>query len=313
MLKVRLRLNSGFTIVELIIVIVIVGILAAITIVGYVGISNKANESAIIAELTGASKKLSMYFVEYSTYPTNLNLSNGCPIEPIADVNYCIEYDSDAKLIYNYKTSSTYELNYIKNNLVYEVSDSKPPEVSPNWLIIGNQTWAKFNLNVGTRIATTSTQNNNMLIEKYCANNLDVNCTNYGGLYQWNEAMQYSTNEGIQGICPQGSHIPSDDEWKSLEMKLSGMSQATANIIGWRDIDEGTKLKIGGSSGLNIPPAGLRSTDGYSYYLASESYLWTSSQDGGSAWFRYLRTTEPFVLRNTYDKLFGFSVRCLGD
>jgi uncharacterized protein (TIGR02145 family) len=125
--------------------------------------------------------------------------------------------------------------------------------------------------------------------------------------------MQYTNTEGAQGICPAGSHIPSDAEWKTLEMSLSGMSQATADTTGWRGTDEGTKLKSGGSSGLNMPLAGFRFTDGSFYNLSSNAYFWSSSESSTSAWFRFLNSGGAAVDRYADDKAFGFSVRCLGN
>ena len=116
-----------------------------------------------------------------------------------------------------------------------------------NTVEIGNQCWMQENLNVGTPIGsfesdgtTLNPQTDNATIEKYCygysthgdAGQLatgEANCDTYGGLYQWDEMMQYETQEGTQGICPAGWHIPSDDEWKTLEMHL-GMTQAQADI-----------------------------------------------------------------------------------
>ncbi len=61
----------GFTIVELLIVIVIIAILAAITLVSYNGITNKANNSAVQSDLASTYKKLAMYNSEFGTYPTS--------------------------------------------------------------------------------------------------------------------------------------------------------------------------------------------------------------------------------------------------
>jgi len=74
---------------------------------------------------------------------------------------------------------------------------------------IGTQCWLKENLNVGTFISSRILEDasNNGIIEKYCYGNLLNNCDVYGGLYQWGEAMKYSTTEGEQGICPSGWHI----------------------------------------------------------------------------------------------------------
>jgi prepilin-type N-terminal cleavage/methylation domain-containing protein len=64
--------RSGFTIVELLIVIVIIGILAAITIVAYNGIQNRARASAVSGALIQAVKKLEVYAVDGTGYPAAL-------------------------------------------------------------------------------------------------------------------------------------------------------------------------------------------------------------------------------------------------
>ena len=81
-----------------------------------------------------------------------------------------------------------------------------------NTVLIGNQCWLKENLDVGTRINLNQSPTNNGIIEKYCYNDNPTNCDTYGGLYKWDEAMQYTTTEGAIGICPSGWHIPSDDD-----------------------------------------------------------------------------------------------------
>ena len=84
-------------------------------------------------------------------------------------------------------------------------------------VIIGNQCWMSENLNVGTMINGVTMPTNNGVIEKLCYNNNPLNCILYGGLYRWNELMQYVTTTGTQGICPTGWHIPSDPpEWNIL-------------------------------------------------------------------------------------------------
>lgn len=63
----------AFTIVELLVVIVVIGILAAITVVSYAGISNKASLASLTADLNSASKLLGLYNIEYDSYPTSLD------------------------------------------------------------------------------------------------------------------------------------------------------------------------------------------------------------------------------------------------
>ena len=61
--------KQGFTIVELLIVVVVIAILAAITIVSYNGITNRANASAAESLASGALKKAEAYNAEESRYP----------------------------------------------------------------------------------------------------------------------------------------------------------------------------------------------------------------------------------------------------
>jgi uncharacterized protein (TIGR02145 family) len=195
---------------------------------------------------------------------------------------------------------------------------------------IGTQTWMAENLNFGTMInSTTSTDNqtDNDIIEKYCYSNDGANCTTYGGLYQWDEMMQYVTTEGTQGVCPTGWHLPTDTEWKTLEMEL-GMTQSQADGTGNRGTDQGSQLAGNeplwtngnldqngafGSSGFTALPGGYRYTLGSFNSQSSTATFWSSSESGGPAWYRDLIYYSPRVYREDISKSDGFSVRCVQD
>ncbi len=66
--------DQGFTIVELLIVVVVIAILAAITIVSYNGITNRANASAAQSAAASVQKKAEAYNAENSQYPANLGV-----------------------------------------------------------------------------------------------------------------------------------------------------------------------------------------------------------------------------------------------
>jgi len=200
-----------------------------------------------------------------------------------------------------------------------------------NTVQIGTQCWMASNLNVGTMIGskladntTLQNQTNNGLIEKYCYGYIDAddaaqiatgtaNCATDGGLYQWNEMMSYSTNPGIQGICPVDWHLPTDAEQYALEnyLKDSGATCNASRVGAWDCTSAGTKLKNGGSSGFKGLLVGGRDTDGSFYYRTSHAYFWSSSESGGDAWTRYLSSGGATVYRYAYTKAYGFSVRCL--
>ena len=188
---------------------------------------------------------------------------------------------------------------------------------------IGDQCWLENNLNVGTMIANNGEPNNNSLVEKWCYNNSNSNCTIQGGLYSWSEAMQFdpSCNStscagsiGInhQGICPTGYHIPTDAEIKKMEIYL-GMTQGQADMAGYRGTDQGTQLKIGGSSGFNALLTG-NTWGGSNSFARQGSYggIWSSSEisNTNNAWGRIFSTASD-VDHSSESKVFGYAVRCL--
>ncbi|MCX6266050.1 MAG: hypothetical protein NTW16_01645, partial [Bacteroidetes bacterium] len=111
-----------------------------------------------------------------------------------------------------------------------------------NTVQIGTQCWLKENLNIGTRIDGSQGQTNNAVVEKYCYDDIESNCSLYGALYLWNEMMQYTTSEGVQGICPIDWHIPTDVEWTAATTFLGGESVAGGKMKSIGTIETGTGL-----------------------------------------------------------------------
>ena len=190
-------------------------------------------------------------------------------------------------------------------------------------LSIGSQCWMQQNLRIGTRIDRSTLQSDNDIIEKYCYDDTDSNCItdnpNYpdGGLYQWDEAMQYTTVEGGQGICPSGWHIPTHDEFTTLERTICTAGSCITDFpydtttIGSRGTDEGTKLKSDGTSGFEANLAGYSDVEESFFSRTSIGILWSSSERDVSAWNRYVSLGSGQVVRSADDKTGGVSVRCL--
>ncbi len=187
---------------------------------------------------------------------------------------------------------------------------------------IGSQIWMAGNLNVGTMIGGTSIPSNNGVVEKYCYGSIEDNCETDGGLYNWNEAMGYLTTAGTQGICPAGWHIPTNDEWHTLENFLKDVGQTCIadRINAWDCNAAGAKLKanITGYNGNNSSNftallAGGREAGGSFGGRSSVACFWSSSESGSGAWYRNLRSSEAGVGRGADAKASGFSIRCLKD
>lgn len=114
--------KRGFTIVEILVVIVTISILAAITIASYSGISVSANVAVVSSDLTNASKQLRLYQALYSSYPTAM--SDNCPTMPVDDSKYCLKSSPDTTLVYSSTSPKTFHLTETKNSISYSITDN---------------------------------------------------------------------------------------------------------------------------------------------------------------------------------------------
>lgn len=178
-------------------------------------------------------------------------------------------------------------------------------------IVIGGLEWLVDNMNKGKMINSSQPQTDNDEVEKYCYDDDAKNCDRFGGLYTWDEAMGYADEPGVQGICPTGWWIPTDANWKELEMTL-GMSNQEANETGWRSLDVGDKLKPRGSSNFAGRLSGHRfHADGNFYGLNQSGSWWSSTSEPTHAWRRTLGADEGGVYRALSSKQYAFSVRCV--
>lgn len=185
---------------------------------------------------------------------------------------------------------------------------------------IAGMCWTKQNMRVGTTINTGTTPSNNGTIEYYCYNNNPSNCTtdhpNYpdGGLYTWDEAMQYVSTEGAQGICPVGWHVPSEGEWTSFATYLDPTVGGNIALNTWNGTDVGTQLKPDGSSKFEFNLGGIRSPFDF-FGRDMNGHIWSSTEDGAASALNFLvsggqgRINKGSALKGTY----ALHVRCVAD
>lgn len=171
---------------------------------------------------------------------------------------------------------------------------------------IGSQCWLRENLDVGERIQLGAMTDNGIL-EKYCYDNDTTNCERYGGLYQWDEAMQYFTEEGAQGICPNGWHIPTISELQILSDAVIGDANSLKAI--GEGAGEGAGTNTSGFTGLLAGAAGNIFAN-----LNIHANFWSSTEADNSITnflgFNNNTSSSSFL---TWEKSIGFSVRCLKD
>lgn len=167
---------------------------------------------------------------------------------------------------------------------------------------IDDQTWFAENLNSGILIqgsTYSAHQNDDGLVEKFCYNDSESSCDIYGGLYQWAEAMalpsacnQLDCSAQIaavhQGICPDGWHVPSRDEWKWLA-QIPGDPVELSGGLGGRRIETGTFD-----------------------HAAERAYFWEAEDFSSNlGYYRFLSSATAVLDSYRDDKANGFSVRCV--
>ena len=178
---------------------------------------------------------------------------------------------------------------------------------------IGTQCWIATNLNFGSIISSSQMQRDNCVNEKYCYNDSPSNCNSYGGLYQWDEGMRYVADNGAQGLCPPGWHIPTEPDWSTLFNALISSGFA------------GNALKYNGYSGFNALMTGIRFQNsvwkfpGSDLTLRSKLY-WSSTAWGiGKAWAHGMNEVvidieyTPSVSFYPSARSNAFAIRCIKD
>jgi uncharacterized protein (TIGR02145 family) len=200
-----------------------------------------------------------------------------------------------------------------------------------NTVKIGNQWWMAENLNVqhyrnGDSISyrgdayertLDSAKWVNSDMGAYCKGRIDYLYNGYTVLDQRN-------------IAPDGWHIPTDDEWKQLEI-LIGLSKNDVDQVNWRGNNEANKLRLhstkywanspnqydiwgANDSGFNALPNGCLMFYGkYSSSLDEMGFWWSSTLADNQLWYRYLDKNKGGVFRYVGPMTYGFSIRCVKD
>jgi uncharacterized protein (TIGR02145 family) len=191
---------------------------------------------------------------------------------------------------------------------------------------IGDQTWMAENLNYADSVTTKSLQN-----RSWCYNNVAANCAVAGRLYTWGAAidsvklatdadnpqdcgygMTCTLPAKVQGICPEGWHLPTNAEWETLFTEVGGSSTAGKifkSQTGWCNNGNGTD-----GVGFSALPVGYRHNKGWFYYDCNDAYFWSATELDAINAYR-MDLTYHYEFAHLYYSLknVGFSVRCLQD
>jgi len=133
----------------------------------------------------------------------------------------------------------------------------------------------------------------------------------YGNLYNW-----YVVDDD-RGVCPEGFHVPLDEEWMILTDYLGGTSEGgkmkEAGYEHWNYFSDEITEETTNESGFTGLPAGYRYYGNGSYYpLGDAAYFWSSSEySSDKALCRKLYFTHSGIGRLGLSKQNGYSIRCL--
>jgi len=180
-------------------------------------------------------------------------------------------------------------------------------------VVIGTQTWFQRNLNYAVE-------------GRKCYDNETAYCNTYGGLYDWATAMALpsSCNSGScasqigtkhKGICPDGWHIPSDNELTTL-ISFVGESTAAKQLkatSGWNRYLGGDNYNGTDNYGFAALPSGGCYSDGGFANVGGSGNWWNATEFvSDKAYIWYIQENNE-TGKSSYNKNFLFSIRCLKD
>lgn len=186
---------------------------------------------------------------------------------------------------------------------------------------IATQEWFAENLNVTHYIngdpvpnITSGTEWSNVNSGAYCNYNNSSTSDTIGHLYNW-----YAVNDSRK-LCPEGWHVPTDDEWKTLLYSLGGPEVAGGKMKSTGTLEQGNgkwhepNTGATNETGFSSLPGGYRDVNGNFLMFSSNAYYWSSTEkDFLTAWDRELNYKYGNVDRYDNLKANGFSIRCLKD
>ena len=205
-----------------------------------------------------------------------------------------------------------------------------------NTVKIGNQCWMKENLRTTRYADGVNIPMGYSFIDPYRCNPNDNanNVPTYGYLYNWPAVMHGASSSsanpsGVQGICPNGWHVPSDAEWTQLTDYVGSQPQyqcnnssdyiakALVSTTGWYSYSEtcavGNNPSTNNATGFSALPAGLYYVGDYSDFGDSADFWSATGRGSNDVYCRDLLYNSAIVHRSCNFKGNGLSVRCVRD
>ncbi|MDA3819621.1 MAG: FISUMP domain-containing protein [Candidatus Delongbacteria bacterium] len=266
---------------------------------------------------TSTEQNPSHCYLSTDTYTVELSVSNNDGSDTETKTDYIEVTEPITGSVTDQRDGTTYETvslgdqEWMAENLKYLPEVSGPgsgASSSPYYYVYGYD---------GTDVAAAKATNN---------------YSTYGVLYNYNAAMAGASSSdenpsGVQGVCPDGWHVPSDAEWKELEMTM-GMTQTDADDTGRRGDNEGCSLAASSSlwaygalrggdqiglSGFDALPGGNRASTTFENKAFLGNWWSATVSTSSSSMVRVIEYNFRTVYRGNYDKKMGLYLRCVKD
>ncbi|MCQ2091844.1 MAG: fibrobacter succinogenes major paralogous domain-containing protein [Fibrobacter sp.] len=213
-------------------------------------------------------------------------------------------------------------------------------------VVIGEQTWMAENLNYADSVKTPSLKD-----RIWCRHNDEKQCDVLGHYYTWAAAIDSvalannpenpqtcgymelcdllrkqssfdASDKKVQGICPSGWHLPSEADWETLIATVGGSNYIT--ISGNRSVSRALRSRSGWEYGNGIDSYGFSAlpAGGRGSVFSGEGVqanFWSASDVDGLIVREYKTVyglhldNAQFELGDSFDKSYGYSIRCLKD
>ncbi|SHK47920.1 fibrobacter succinogenes major paralogous domain-containing protein [Fibrobacter sp. UWEL] len=220
--------------------------------------------------------------------------------------------------------------SYLNTDIEYEeFTDERDGQVYKS-VKIGDQVWMAENLNYAYVVPTAEWDSSS-----FCYDDELDNCAKYGRLYLWSAAMdsaavfsesgrgcgfgvECNPNGIVRGVCPEGWHLPSSEEWYALHSSVGGYLTAGKMLrttSDWHNNSNGTDGNGTNAYGFSVYPSGYRHVNSVFYSrLGYDAHFWMADE-----WSKTNASYEELVYGYDYTtgdadpKNLGYSVRCLMD
>lgn len=297
-------------------------------------ISIRSSEGQKSSKIIALSKGNQGNKIDYIGFENIANHKKSALVEAETLIHIELSSGNDKTIIADTPAESkTYEVEFYKcedaDNMNYRI------------VKIGEQWWMAENLAYLPKVSQSAYDS--LTEPKYYVYGFDgtdlieakqlTNYKTYSVLYNWSAAMNGASSSGakpsgVQGICPEGWHLPSNNEWTVFSDHLINngygfdykydIAKSMASCNEWMTSSlpgsPGDEPKYNNKTGYSALPGGYRNQDGDFKSVGEKGFWWSSTQfNTNTAWTRDMNNSDVYLNNYSYNKQYCFSIRCVKD